>query len=128
MSPEISKAARAFANWVNRETAEKAGIKYGRVSSAFHSKDGYCRIYSGFVMKASEDQKGLHVVIGEKLAGKKRTWYFGNYEGPAWEKMTPDEVRLYSHIEQEFLHKRNLVLPSQLRNLIGQTVDSYQGK
>lgn len=126
MSPEISMGARAFADWVNPETAKMAGIEY-KVTRAFYSKGASCQIFSGFVPGQKEERSGLHLVVGEMLRRKSRTWFFGTFEGPAWASMDPQEAEIYLAVERNLLQGQNMVLPSNLGNLIRQAVNGYLG-
>jgi hypothetical protein len=102
---------------VSPEVLSSGGFNHGEYE-IFYKGDVDYIVYSGFIYRVEDLQNGLHIVIGMAQKDQRRTWYFGTFEGPSWNKMSLDENERYHKTRLDILRSKNKVPSKTLEKLI----------
>lgn len=116
-----SSRGRTIIGRVSPEVLSSGGFNHGEYE-IFYKKDIVYTVYSGFVYGDEDWRNGLHIVIGMAQKDQRRTWYFGTFEGPSWNKMSLEENRKYQEMILDILQHKNSVPAKELENLIREAV------
>ena len=102
---------------VDPEVIFRGGFNHGEYE-IFYKGDVWYTVYSGFIYGVEDLRNGLHIVIGMAQKDKRRTWYFGTFEGPSWNKMSLEENERYRKTRLDILRYKNRVSGKALEDLI----------
>ena len=121
---------QTFAGLVRPDVAWQAGFEYGEPGSMDSKGENLYYIYNGFIPDITDSGKGLHIVVGERLAltGTKRAWYFGTLEGPDFLYMTAEENQNHQQMVLDILVRKNRVAGRKLESLIHKVMESALSK
>lgn len=114
-----SSRGRTFMGWVSPEAIFRGGFNHGEFDM-FYKGDTCYIVHLGFIYKDREGdtRNGLHTIIGMAQKDKRRTWYFGTFEGPSWGKMSLEEIIKHREIILDILRHKNRVPAKKLEELI----------
>lgn len=102
---------------VNPEVLSSGGFNHGEYEIFYKGGVEYV-VYSGFIYGVEDLRNGLHIIIGMAQKDKKRTWYFGTFKGPSWNKMSLEENERYRQTRLDILRSKNKVPGKTLEKLI----------
>ncbi|MEK9178224.1 MAG: hypothetical protein AAB801_00420 [Patescibacteria group bacterium] len=132
MTPERILRGKTLSGLLNPRFASWAGFKWGEIGqpSSVRREDNLqsdYRLHFGFIQNIN-DQSGLHLVVGEKITGRKRAWFVQAFEGLPWNSMTSDEAQEYLQKAEDVFRRKNNVPARVLEGGIRMAIESHKRK